>query len=364
MGRKDRLAGQLDRLCREAIRQDATPSVALAVGSSDQIFYQRVFGWRRLVPTRQKALLGTIYDLASLTKPLATGLLFCCLLELKLVDLDDPVRRFLPIWRRGRKKHITLRHLLTHTSGLPAFKNYLEVSDLSLSAPQRGTFVRDDILRTPLEAAPGKKFIYSDLGFILLGEIATLITGESLDHLVEKFLYKKLGLRETRFCPPQSRWQRCAATTYRDGALLQGQVHDPNAFYLGGVSGHAGLFSDLSGLVRLCQMILREGEGNGQPVIGPDAIRLFRSNISPCQDVQRGIGVDIDSPYSLQMRGRRFPIGVFGHTGYTGTSFLIDPRSDLFVILLTNRVHPDDKRDISQFRIAVMDTIAGALFDR
>ncbi len=359
-----RLIGRVDAICRRSVVEGVTPSIAVCIGDADRILHQRVFGWRRLVPTRQEARLTTIYDLASLTKPLATGLVFCWMIEKEVCDLEAPLGQFMPPFSRGRRKAITLRHLLTHTSGLPPFKNYLERSEGRQNMSDKWGYVLQDIASAPLEALPGQRFIYSDLGYILLAHVIWQLTGQRLDRVARRLFYEPLELKDTRFLPPKKDWRRCAATTFRNGVVLQGQVHDPNAFFLGGVAGHAGLFSDLLGVSRICQMILRRGEWNGVRVLDPEVVRLLESDQSPCPAVKRGVGTDLDSPYSLQMRGRRFPVGTFGHTGYTGTSFLIDPFSGTFVVVLTNRIHPDDSRNIASLRIELMDAIADHIYSR
>jgi CubicO group peptidase (beta-lactamase class C family) len=219
-----------------------------------------------------------------------------------------------------------------------------------------------DICRTRLKASPGKVFIYSDLGFILLGEIVERVSGLDLDRFCRRHIYEPLEMGWTRFNPPKSWHSKCAATEWRDGKMTQGVVHDPNAFALGGVAGHAGLFSTASDLARFCQMILREGELDGVRVLEPETVRAMRTNHCPVEGVQRGLGFDIQSPYSPQMKGEKFPIGVFGHTGYTGTSVTIDPFAKVFIVLLTNRVHPDDKRNIASLRKSVANLIASAIY--
>lgn len=220
-----------------------------------------------------------------------------------------------------------------------------------------------DICQTRLKAPPGKVFIYSDLGFILLGEIVKRVSGLELDEFCRRYFYLPLQMRHTRFNPPKGWHNRCAATEWRDGQMLQGIVHDPNAYALGGIAGHAGLFSTASELARFCQMILREGELDGVKVFEPETVLAMRTNHCPVEGIQRGLGFDIESPYSPQMKGEKFPTGVFGHTGYTGTSVTIDPFAKVFVILLTNRVHPDDKRNISNLRKSVANLIASAIYD-
>ncbi|MFA0776621.1 MAG: hypothetical protein PVTTEEND_000335 [Candidatus Fervidibacter sp.] len=349
------LERKLTEVLQRAVAEGQTPGAVLCVGDPDRIRWLAAFGYRRLVPSKQPMRPDTIFDLASLTKVVATAPAVCLLWQWGKVDLTTPVRRYLPEFAGGQKNRVTVLHLLTHTSGLPAFKNYLQLG-------LRGDAILADIFRTRLKAPPSTQFIYSDLGFILLGELVRRVSGLDLDTFCRRHLYAPLQVKRIRFNPPKSWWVRCAATEWRNGTMLQGIVHDPNAFALGGIAGHAGLFSVAEDLARFCQMLLREGELDGIRVFEPETVRAMRSNYCPVNGVQRGLGFDIQSPYSPQMKGDRFPVGVFGHTGYTGTSLLIDPFAELFVLLLTNRVHPDDTRNIATLRKTIANLIAEAIY--
>ncbi len=352
-----RLQREIERIVQTAIAEGQTPGAVVCLGTAEQVLYLAAFGKRQEVPVALPMRVTTIFDLASVTKVAATAPAICLLWQQGKVDLDAPVKRYLPEFSGGHKNRVTVKHLLTHTSGLPAFKNYLRMG----LKGQREAIIAD-ICRTRLKAPPGKVFIYSDLGFILLGEIVQRVSGLDLDAFCRRFFYRPLKMLHTRFNPPPSWHPRCAATEWRDGVMQRGVVHDPNAYALGGIAGHAGLFSTAADLARFCQMILREGELDGVRVLAPETVRAMRTNHCPVEGIQRGLGFDIASPYSPQMKGDRFPIGVFGHTGYTGTSVTIDPFSGVFLILLTNRVHPDDKRTIASLRKTLANLVASALY--
>ena len=352
-----RLQGELERTIQAAIDEGHTPGAVICVGTAEKILFIKAFGKRREVPSPQPMEVDTIFDLASVTKVVATAPAICLLWQQGKLDIHAPVKRYLPEFSGGHKDKVTLLHLLTHTSGLPAFKNYLR---MGLKGQKEAIIA--DICRTRLKASPRKVFIYSDLGFILLGEIVERVSGLDLDKFCRRHIYEPLKMGWTRFNPPKSWHSKCAATEWRDGKMTQGVVHDPNAFALGGVAGHAGLFSTASDLARFCQMILREGELDGVRVLEPETVRAMRTNHCPVEGVQRGLGFDIQSPYSPRMKGEKFPIGVFGHTGYTGTSVTIDLFAKVFIVLLTNRVHPDDKRNIASLRKSVANLIASAIY--
>lgn len=354
----EKLHRKLVRAIQIAIAEGQIPGAVICIGNADKIIHLAAFGKRREVPSPQPMCAGTIFDLASITKILATAPATCLLWQEGKLDIYDAVKRYLPEFSGGHKNRVTLLHLLTHTSGLPAFKNYLQMG----LKGQREAIIAD-ICHTRLKALPGTVFIYSDLGFILLGEIVRRVSGMDLDEFCRRRIYAPLRMRWTRFNPPKNWRNKCAATEWRNGQMMQGIVHDPNAYALGGVAGHAGLFSTAADLALFCQMLLREGELNGVRIFEPEIVKMMATNQCQVEGIQRGLGFDIQSPYSPQMKGEKFPTGVFGHTGYTGTSITIDPFSGVFVILLTNRVHPDDRRNIAPLRKQIANLVATAIYE-
>ena len=342
---------QIDR----AVRSGLIPGAVLVVGHDGKIIHRKAYGERALVPAREAMTLDTIFDLASLTKVVATTPAVMKLFEQGKIRLIDPVTVYLPEFQGG-KSEITVRDLLTHFSGLRP--------DLDLTPAWSGyqTGIQKALIDKPAYP-PGQRFVYSDINFELLGEIVRRVSGKTLDEFVRDEVWQPLGMRETMFRPPASLRPRIAPTEIdaSTGQPLRGVVHDPTARYMGGVAGHAGVFSTGSDLARYAQMMLDLGEGNGVRVFSPLTVQKFTESSSPPdQPVLHGLGWDIDSAYS-SARGELFPIGSYGHLGYTGTSIWIDPFSKTYVILLTNYVHPHSGKNLSPLRRSVSTIVAAAL---
>ncbi len=321
---------EIDDLIEKAISDRRMPGGVLHLEHREEA-YQKSYGKRQLVPEVEEATKETIYDLASLTKVVATTLSMMKLIEEGKVELDAPAQRYLPrLSGDANKAKITIRHLLTHTSGLAA----------GLRGGYEWSGYKNGVALAAGESSRGRAgftYRYSDLNFILLGEIVARVSGIPLQEYCRREIFLPLGMKETFFLP-DPRWKgRIAPTSLlADGSLLRGVVHDPTARRMGGVAGHAGLFSTADDLARFARMLLNEGGG----VLKPETIRLMTTVQSPSSiKSRRGLGFDIDSPYS-SLRGELFPKGSFGHTGWTGTSMWIDRASESFVIFLSNRNHP------------------------
>ena len=321
---------QIDALIEKGISNKRMPGGVLHLEHKEAI-YQKSYGNRQLLPEIEKATKETIYDLASLTKVVATTPAVMKLIEGGAIELDAPAQRYLPeLSGDSNKPKITVRHLLTHTSGLAAgvrrgyeWSGSKDGFALAAGEPSRGL--------------AGFSYQYSDLNFILLGEIVARVTGIPLQEYCWKEIFLPLGMNETFFLPDPKLKGRIAPTTLlEDGSLLRGIVHDPTCRRMGGVAGHAGLFSTADDLACFARMLLNGGGG----ILKPETISLMTSVQSPANiESRRGLGFDIDSTYS-SLRGEWFPKGSFGHTGWTGTSMWIDPTSESFVIFLSNRNHP------------------------
>jgi CubicO group peptidase (beta-lactamase class C family) len=301
----------------------------------------------------------TIYDAASLTKPVVTTTLVAMQVEAGRIGLDLPVARYVPEWNDGPnadwRKAVTVRNLLTHSSGLPAHKDYF------LTLHSKREFIAA-ICKEPLEYAPGTKTVYSDLGFILLGEILERATGKSVDQLAHEQIFAPLDLGDTMFNPPKNLLGRIAPTEidaiFRK-RLVQGEVHDENAFALGGVAGHAGLFTTAGDLAVFCQMLLNGGIYGHHRLLNRSTISQFTAPQAVTGNT-RTLGWMTPTPNSSS--GRYFSPHTFGHLGFTGTSIWIDPDRQLFVILLTNRVYPTRDNDkIAVVRPAVHDAVMESL---
>jgi uncharacterized protein YbbC (DUF1343 family)/CubicO group peptidase (beta-lactamase class C family) len=345
----------VDEAVRAAVASGEIPGAVVLVGRGDQILFHRAWGWRALVPAPEPMTTDTIFDVASLTKPLGTSLAILSLAEQGRLRLDAPLGRYLSEFRQPAHRRVTLERLLAHTAGFPA---------IPPSAALAGGFpgAARALARLPLDFPPGSGFQYSDTGFILLGEVVRRVSGWPLDVYLERFVFRPLGLRDTTFHPTPAMRARVAPTEYADGALLRGRVHDPRARILGGVAGHAGMFSTAADLARLVQMLLRGGELDGHRVLQPASVRRLWTPW-PEADGQRTLGWDATSPFARAL-GWFFPPGSVGHTGFTGTALWVDPQSRTYVILLTNRGHPGGggAAAIRELRMRVAAAVGAALF--
>jgi CubicO group peptidase (beta-lactamase class C family) len=354
---EDKLQPAYDVLDR-AVADHAFPGGVLAVGYQNALVVHE-FGRQTYDPKSPAVSVDTIYDAASLTKPVATAALVAMQVEAGRIGLDLPVARYIPEWNDGPnpdwRKTVTVRNLLTHTSGLPAHKDYF----LTLHSTREYIAA---ICKEPLEYAPGTKTIYSDLGFIVLGEILTRATGKTVDQLARQEIFAPLDMTSTMFNPPKNLLSRIAPTendaTFRK-MLVQGVVHDENAFAMGGAAGHAGMFTTAGDLAVFCQMILNGG------IYGHHRL-LTRATISQFTAAQASTGnartLGWMAPTPNSSSGQYFSPRSFGHLGYSGTSMWIDPDRHLFVILLTNRVYPTRDNDkITAVRPAVHDAVIESL---
>ncbi|MDP9055573.1 MAG: DUF1343 domain-containing protein [Acidobacteriota bacterium] len=343
-------AVELDAVINQAVREDRIPGAVVLVGHRGRVVYRKAYGFRALLPKTEPMTVDTIFDIASLTKVVATTSAMMKLVERGLVRIDDPVTAYLPEFQNGATA-ITVRDLLTHFSGLRP--------DLDLEPPWTGyeAGIRKALSEKPA-GPPESKFVYSDINFILTGEIARRVSGMPENEYLKQILFDPLGMKDSGYLPAADLRPRIAPTEMQpNGTILRGEVHDPTARYMGGVAGHAGVFSTADDLGKFCQMILDGGDG----LFSPATIRLFTSSATDAnQPVMRGLGWDIQSPYS-GARGDLFPIGSFGHTGFTGTSIWLDPGSDTYVVLLTNSVHPRQRKAITPLRGRVATIAAAAV---
>jgi uncharacterized protein YbbC (DUF1343 family)/CubicO group peptidase (beta-lactamase class C family) len=341
----------VDAAIEQAIREQHIPGAVLLIGHEGRVIYRKAYGSRALEPRREPMTLDTIFDLASLTKVIATTTAVMQLMQQGKVRLNDPVAKYLPEFAENGKEEITLRQLLTHYSGLEP--------DLDLKTAWEGkqTAYRMAFAETP-EDPPGSKFSYSDINFIVLGALVERVSGETLDAYSAQHIFVPLKMIRTRFLPPASWRPKIAPTQYDEHEhMLRGLVHDPTARRMGGVAGHAGLFSTGDDLAKFAQALL---SGGGGILSAASVEKMTRPEQPPSAPVLRGFGWDIDSPFSSN-RGDLLPVGSFGHTGFTGTSIWIDPTTQTYIILLTNAVHPRGKANAIELRSKVATAVAAAL---
>jgi len=343
--------GNVDGVINQAISEGNVPGAVLVVGHNGKVVYRKAYGSRALEPRRELMTADTIFDMASLTKVIATNTAVMQLFEQGKIRLNDPVAKYFPDFTQNGKEDITLRQLLTHYSGL--------APDIELTPAfdSRESAYRLACLETPQEA-PGSGFIYSDTNFIMLGALVEKISGETLDVYTQKHIFTPLKMTHTRFLPPAAWRSKIAPTEYdENNHMLRGVVHDPRARRMGGVAGHAGLFSTGDDLAKFAQALLDGGDGILSSVT---VQKMTEPETPPTASVLRGFGWDIDSPFSSN-RGDLLPIGSYGHTGFTGTSIWIDPTTKTYIILLTNSVHPRGKGNAIGLRVRVATEVAAAL---
>jgi len=352
----------LDQVITDAIAEGKLPGAVVLVGRGDETLVRKAYGHRALVPAREPMTPDTIFDLASLTKVVATTTAVMQQVEAGRIRLDDRVSDYIPGFGKYGKQAITVRQLMTHMSGLRP--------DLDLSDEFEG---RDTAVRLALEevaqAPPGRRFIYSDINFFLLADIVARTSGMPFERYVRERIFLPLGMKDTMYLPPASLGSRIAPTepceklAWPCGAnapMLRGVVHDPTARRMDGVAGHAGLFGTADDLARFARMLINKGTLDGVRVLSPLSVERMTSPATPLTEPNvRGLGWDISSSFSSN-RGDLLPFGSFGHTGFTGTSLWIDPVSKLFVIFLSNRVHPDGKGDVTPLRSRVASIAAAA----
>jgi len=351
--REEQLAN-LESVVQEAIQAGKCPGAVVLVGHEGKVVYRRGFGERSLVPHRAPMTTDTIFDMASLTKVIATTTAVMQLVEQGKIRLQDPVSEYWPEFKTNGKDAITVRELLTHYSGLRP--------DLDLKPEWSGydTAMRMIIAESPV-APPGTRFIYSDINFETLGELVHRVSGQPLDVYCAENIFKPLRMKDTGFKPSAALRERIAPTERMHGTVLWGEVHDPTAYNMGGVAGHAGLFSTADDLAIFAQMLLDGGTSSSARILSPLSVEKMTTPQSPPWKVAvRALGWDIDSPYASS-RGEFFPVGSYGHTGWTGTSIWIDPVTKTYVILLSSRVHPDGRGDVIALRARVATIVAASL---
>lgn len=382
-GARDRRFHLIDDAVAEAIAAKKLPGAVILVGHNNRVVFRKAYGNRAVSPAVEPMTLDTIFDMASLTKVIATTTAVMSLVEDGKIRLTDPVAAFIPEFAKYGKDHVTIRHLMTHTSGLRP--------DLDLGDPWTGY---DKAIQLACEevltSAPGTRFVYSDINFELLAEIVQRVSKTPFKDFVQQRIFKPLGMKDTMFLPPASLRSRIAPTQPctefgwpcegPNMQMLRGVVHDPTARRMGGVAGHAGLFSTADDLSKFCQMLLNGGAlpaagtkvldaGTKVPaykstrILAPLTVaRMTSAATSSSEPNVRGLGWDLDSSFSSN-RGEFLPVGSFGHTGFTGTSLWLDPATNTYIVFLSNRVHPDGTGDVTPLRAKVASIVASTLTD-
>lgn len=327
----------LTNILNDAVADSAWPGAVMMIGQGDKVVFHDAVGYHTY-EQKVKTKTDDIFDLASISKVIGTTSAVMKLVENGQLSLDDFAVTYVPELRGPDeenteiKKTITVRHLLTHTAGFEPFRLFFEM-DCSVEARW------DSVFQSGLKSMPGEKTVYSDIGLLVMGKIVESVTGMPQNEYLEKVVFGPLKMKDTGYNPDASLLDRIVPTEYKHNELIHGYVHDENTHSLGGVAGHAGLFSTAADLSRFCRMMLHEGILDDTRIFKPETIKLFTTRIDPASS--RCLGWD--SPEGESSGGIYISPHSFGHTGYTGTSLWIDAENDVYVILLTNAVHPDRK---------------------
>ncbi len=388
---------RLDGVIEAAIRNGDTPGAVARVWHRGDVIYDKSFGYRATWPRREAMTPDTIFDMASLTKVMATATSTMILVEEGRLSLTDRVSDYLEDFTDGRegcqkppeesqveslksqkkpnrgkeelpvydKDCVTILHLLTHYSGL---RPDVDLDEYWSGYEEAIRLGHEEIL----ESQPGDEFVYSDINYFMLAEIVRVVSGKRIDEFSRERIFQPLGMVDTGFLPDSEQRSRIAPTERRvhhdrwapdaeSGEIMRGRVHDPTTDRMGGVAGHAGLFSTIGDTLRFTRMILNGGDLDGVRILSPLGVRAMTTPQSPPgQHDLRGLGFDINSRFSTN-RGDLFPVGSFGHTGFTGTSLWIDPESETIVLLFTSRLHPDGEGNVVSLRKKVASVVAASL---
>jgi CubicO group peptidase (beta-lactamase class C family) len=359
---------RVDKIIREAIERKDFPGAVILVVRKGKTVWRKAFGYSQWIPEFVPMEVSKIFDMASITKPVATATSVMMLVEQGRFRLWDKVKEFVPefVAYAGEDEKpgedARLWHLLTHTSGLPPYADAEDLKD-KYGYPITLESMTGHIARLEKLNPPGKEFHYSCLGFITLSYIVKKVTGETVAQFARENIFEPLGMKHTFYTPSEEFLPLCVPTQVYNGKPLIGVVHDPLARLLGGISGNAGLFSTADDLAIFARMMLNHGSVNGKRILSPLAADRMTEIYRIADFAGRGFGWDLESDYSTN-QGDLFGPNAFGHTGYTGTSLVIDPDSETIVIFLTNSVHPEDKGDIVSMRSRVANVVAGSILKK
>ncbi len=356
----------IDEIIENEIQAEKLPGAVLIVARKGAVIIRKTYGNSRIIPTIEPMTLETIFDMASITKPVAIATTIMILIEQGKIRLMDPASKYIPEYTSYYDENgdgaspIRLYHLLTHTSGLPPYTNAKSLKEqYGEPCPEK---LIQHIATIEKQNSPGKHFAYSCLGFITLAEIVRQVSGMDIGEFSKKHIFEPLQMNSTMFCPPEEYLPRIAPTEVIDNIPLHGKVHDPLAQLMGGLSGNAGLFSSADVMAVFCQMMLNGGIYNGVRILSPLTVKAMTTIYPDLAFTGRGLGWDVNSVYSSNM-GDIFPKSSYGHTGFTGTSIVIDPETETFVILLTNHVHIPHGGGIA-LRSKVANIVAGSIVER
>ena len=349
---------ELSTVIPQEMEKAKIPGTVVLIGSKEKIYFEKTFGYAAIEPEKIPMQINTLFDLASVTKPVATATSIMVLVDRGKIKLDDKVSKYSPEFASNGKENATIKDLLTHSSGLPAYMNAKNLQD-KYGYPCPDAMIKE-IANLKAQYEPSKDYTYSCLGFITLSEIVKIASGQDLNAFSRENVFKPLGMKETMYLPPDDLKKRSIVTTKKeDGKWIQGEVHDPLAYLRGGISGNAGLFSTVDDMAIFSRMMLNGGEYKGVRILKKETVELMTSDVTG-----KGRGLGWCKGKVLPYLKQELSDASYGHTGYTGTTIWIDPANDVFIILFTNRVHPDDKSDAKEIRSAVSKIVSSAVIKK
>lgn len=344
----------IESVVAEGLDEEQMAGCVVCIGRRGKIGYLKAYGHRQVEPEKIDMTVDTVFDMASITKPVATATSAMLLIERGSIKLSDRVAEHIPEFAQNGKDEVTVEDLFLHQSGLTPDNALSDYDD----GPEKSI---ENVYALSLRAPPKTKFMYSDVGFIVLAELVRRKTGKNVHEFSQENIFRPLEMNETGYLPRQELRDRAAVTERREERWMQGEVHDPRAYRMGGVAGHAGLFSTAQDLAVFAQMLLNGGEYQGKRILAATTLELMTKGYEVSSGV-RGLGWDKQTGYSSN-KGKGFSDRAFGHGGFTGTTFWVDPELDLFVIFLSNRLHPDGKGSVNRLAGRI-GTIAAEAIER
>ncbi len=368
VGMSSQRLARVDGIIEKAIQKKTIPGAVLLVARKDKVVYFKAYGNAQVVPTKRKMEKDMMFDMASITKPMATATSVMKLVEMGKLRLLDKVKTYIPGFSRYLDRDdeyaadARIYHLLTHTSGLTPYTSPKFVERI-FGNPTPPDSLAYYIARLPKISAPGEAFHYSCLGFITLAAIVKKISGENVAQFSHEYIFGPLGMTHTMYKPPKKLLPKVVPTEVINGKPLWGVVHDPLARLQGGISGNAGLFSTAPDMFIFAEMLLHGGAYNGVRILSPQTVEKMTHVYPKVAFSGRGLGWDLSSDFASN-QGDLFSRETFGHTGYTGTSFVIDPVTRTVVILLANRVHPKDRGTVVPLRSYVANVVAASILEK
>lgn len=354
VGMRGSVLERIDQVVAEGLRRKSMPGAVVLVARRNQTVYLKAFGMRQLLPKSAQMTIDTVFDMASLTKPLATAMSVMKLIDDGRLRLEDPVAKHLPEFGVNGKDSVTILQLLTHQGGLIPDIGVKEYDDGPAKSLER-------MCELKLHYPPGTRLVYTDVGFMILAEVVQRVSNRSVHEFSHENVFAPLGMMETGFLPNENLRQRAAPTERREDRWMRGEVHDPRAYRLGGVAGHAGLFSTAEDLAVFGAMMTSGGTLDDVTILRPDNFRQMTAAY-PIGSYKRGLGWDKQSPYSYN-GGDLLSDSAFGHGGFTGTVMWMDPELELTFIFLSNRVHPDGSGSVNRLAGRVATIAAAAIAD-